>query len=337
MNRVAITGVGVVSPVGIGYDEFSESLVHGVSGLDAWSGSDDPIWVGELAEFSVNDYLIAEKTYLDRCSELALAATKLCLDHAGLESMPAESERSGLVLGTMFGCAGTMAGYTNRVRQRGTRFATPLLFSHAFVNTPASLVSIDFRLKGYHATVTSGARSGSLALQTALVALNAGHSDAILAGGAEALTPELVAAYRDRMPDLADPDDYDPWAGDGLLLGEGAALLLLETASTAAARGADVLAWLSLAAGSHPTALWLSEANGEQATPAAGPATATAGLWGDALGAADALAAAAGVSALHTGTVPPVLAGTLELPARREPVRRQFDEVRLADLVITRP
>lgn len=316
----AVTGIGVVSSVGIGYTEFAESLAQGVSGLDVWSGSPDGPLVGEVVGFDVSEHLVAEKTYLDRCSELALAATKLCLDDAGTRQ-PAAEHQVGLVLGTMFGCAATMAAYTERVRRRGARFATPLLFSHAFANTPASLVSIDFRLRGYHTTVSSGAASGAIALSTALVALALGHAQAVLAGGVEALTPELLAAWRTDLYAADDPDEFDPFACEGTVLGEGAAVLLLERPEAALARGAQPRARIAV---DGPGADLTVVTAGAQAS---GPAVAPEGLYGHALGAAGALAAATAVVALEQQLIPPVRGGDEPLAARREPQARRVEQV----------
>ncbi|MBI2298899.1 MAG: hypothetical protein HYU66_08120 [Armatimonadetes bacterium] len=335
----ALTGIGVVSPIGIGYDDFADSVAQGVAGLAPCSANPS-VLAGEVLGFDVNRYLVAEKTYLDRCSEFALAATKLCLDHAGLERPPADEERAGIVLGTMFGCHVTMLAYTDRVRKRGVRFATPLLFSHAFANTPASLVSIDFRLRGYHATVTSGRSSGTLALQTALVALAAGHADCVLAGGVEALSRELVEAYCEELFAGDDPDEYDPFAEHGLVLGEGAAILLLESIEHAQARGAEVLAVLRCG-GDEPTDARLVSTELAPHHAADEHCAAPSGLYGDSLGAAGALAAAAAVAALRAGVIPPVRGGEGDVYDRREPQGPAPSAVEVADprarLRVSRP
>ncbi len=312
--EAAITGVGVLSSVGLGWSAFSESLRFGVLGLDGWSG-DPQLLVGEITGFTVADYLVAEKTYLDRCTELALAAVKLGWDHAGLAERPVPEDRLGLVIGTMYGCAGTMDAYSARLRQRGPRFATPVLFTHSFVNTPASLAAIDFRIRGHHATITSGSGSGALALVAGLTALAAGHAEAIIAGGVEALCAPLMEAWRARVTALDDPDEYDPFTGT--VLGEGAAVLVLETPDSAERRGAEVLGWLGLA-DSLGQAVALA---GTPATvlPDGRPCFAPQGLYGDCLGASGALAVAAALAAIQHGCLPPVLGGEEPLPDRREP------------------
>jgi 3-oxoacyl-(acyl-carrier-protein) synthase len=116
-----------------------------------------------------------------------------------------------------------------------------------------------------------------------------------------------------------DPDAYDPFAAEGAVLGEGSAFFLLERLNAAKARGAEVRAVLSLDE-SDATALIISPANGGWAVPApAGQACAPKGLYGDALGAAGALATAAGIAGLERAVVPPVRSGREALDDRREP------------------
>lgn len=322
MNPVAVTGIGLVSPLGIGFDEFADSLAAGVTALDA---DEAGILVARVDGFNVADHLVAEKTYLDRTSEFALAAAKLCLDDAGLDAVPADDERRGLVLGTQYGCAGTMETYRERVQQRGMRFATPLLFSHAFANTPASLLAIDFRLRGYHATVTSGAGSGLVALHTALVALALDHADAVLVGASDALDQALIAALAESCLATDDPDAWDPFAADGRALGEGAAMLLLEPLERAEARGAEIRALLTAGAGGDLLLLPNVGLPADPEPPVSSdspqpgvPASAPQALYGDALGAAGALAAAAAVACLRDQIVPPLQYSDADLASRRE-------------------
>jgi 3-oxoacyl-(acyl-carrier-protein) synthase len=245
---------------------------------------------------------------------------KLCVDHAGLQRPPAEPDRSGIALGTRYGCLGTMGIYTDRVKKRGVRFATPLMFTHAFANTPASLLSIDYQLKGYHATLTSGEASGTAALATAAVALQAGHADAMLAGGVEALCQELIEGHRQDLAPVDDPDAYDPWAGDGLLLGEGGAFLLLERQADAEARGATIHALLRYGLGIEAEGSDLVVlSNGQRTAQHATRGCAPSGLYGECFGAAGALATAVAIAGLQQNTLPPVRGGGTSLEERREP------------------
>ncbi len=184
------------------------------------------------------------------------------------------------------------------------------MFSHAFVNTPASLVAIDFGLRGYHVPLVSGAGSGTQALLTAIVGLQCGHADAVIAGGVEALCPTLFEAVAGQMWSGVDPDLYDPLTDDGRVFGEGAAFLLLERLSAAVQRGAQVHGLLATG----------SDAGLVVATgPVAGAASCPAGLYGDCFGASGSLAVAAALAGLANDVVVPVRGGDGDLESRREP------------------
>jgi len=215
---IFITGGGIISPIGIGTEAFREALWSGVGGLRA----------GEVRGFEVHRYLESEKTYLDRASAFTLAACALARREAGFEVHRDAGARAGVVLGTAYGCLETMQAYYERVLERGARFASSLLFSHSYANTPASLAAIEFRLQGYHSTVCSGLNSGAIALGQALDALRDGRAEALFAGGVEALSAPLrrgLSAYLRPPPPAS-----------GIVLGEGAAVFLLETAASTRAQ-----------------------------------------------------------------------------------------------------
>ena len=320
--RVAITGIGVANPIGVGFAEFSDAVTQGISGLGPWSALDEARLVGELVDFKTSDYFIAEKSYLDPATELALAAAKLALDHAGLTAMPAARDRSGIVLNTD-GCHDTLTTYRARAQKRGVRLATPLMFSESLINVPASVVSIDFHLEGYHAT-TCG--DGADALATAIVGLAAGHVDAVLAGAATALPRGEAAKLAPTLLASDDPDDYDPLAGDAFVPGEGACLLLLETEAAATARGAEVYGWLTLG---EPTGSASTFMTPEVDAPADELSSAPCALYGDGP-AAQVFDAAAAVACLQAGMQPPLRGGAEGLDDRREPRAWAATEVVLA-------
>ncbi len=178
----------------------------------------------------VEDYLESEKTYLDRCSEFALAAVHLALEDAQIDREALEHTRFGLCLGTAYGCLDSLMNMTERVQKKGARFASPLIFTHAFANSPTSLAAIEFRIQGPTATFCVGDVSAAAALQYAFDVLRHGRADLILAGGVDVLSASLLAGI-----ELA----------PGLVPGEGACLLALERAEVAEARGATILAELA--------------------------------------------------------------------------------------------
>lgn len=141
---------------------------------------------GVLQDFDLKNYLATPKTYLDRCSALSLAGCALALQDAGLEGQ--FDEQFGFSLGTEYGCVETMRGFEAKLAESGPRAVSPLLFSHSYFNSPASLCVIEWGLKGYHATLC-GADSGWEAVATARDALLLGHATRMLCGAVDAVTP----------------------------------------------------------------------------------------------------------------------------------------------------
>lgn len=215
---VFVTGLGIVSSIGIGRERFFAGL------------RDDGSRTGSIENFRIEDYLDSEKTYLDRCSAFALAACALALKDSEQptvsgDQLPDTTHRSptGICLGTACGCLHTMEDFFRRVLDKGPRFANSLLFSHSYANSPTSLAAIEFGLSGYHSTVTAGSLSGVLALMQAVDAIRLGYADRMLAGGVDVISDPLTRVWTElhcnRVP------------------GEGAAFFLLENENSFRQRG----------------------------------------------------------------------------------------------------
>lgn len=224
MNEVLVTGIGPVSSIGIGRAAWQEGLCAGQSGIVPLSLFAGEHPAAEVRELHLEAILPSIKTYLDRAAEFTLAAAQLALTDAGLAPEDWSRWQAGVVLGSEYGCLGTMQTYTAALQAKGPRLANPLLFSHMYVNTPTSLVAIEFGLGGHHGTFT-GPDAGRQALEGACEALQLGRAELILAIGVEAISEPLYRAL----------------AAEGTLgddaIGEGACALVLETADHAARRG----------------------------------------------------------------------------------------------------
>ncbi|MHB9134444.1 MAG: beta-ketoacyl synthase N-terminal-like domain-containing protein [Armatimonadota bacterium] len=225
MREVVVTGCGPVSAIGVGRAAWLRGIAEGRSGIGSLSlfAAEHP--TAEVRDFVLADILPNIKTYLDRASEFTLAAGYLALQDAGLAPEHYERWRAGVVLGTEYGCLGTMQRFTATLQQKGARLANPLLFSHMYVNTPTSLTAIEFNLGGHNGTF-AGAGAGQQALDGALEAMQLGRADLLLAIGVDAISEPL---YHALIAENALGDDA---------LGEGACALVLETAEHAAQRGA---------------------------------------------------------------------------------------------------
>jgi hypothetical protein len=206
-QKVVLTGVGAITALG-------DVTLHGASTLSRPSGENF-----EIANFALENYLTSKKTYLDRCSALALAGSALALRDAQIES-PVNDERFGITLGTHFGCLETMKDFWDNAVQKGARLANPILFSHSYVNSPISLCAIEFGLKGYHSTHCAHEYSGLEAVRAAFDAIRLGHADAMLCGGVEAVTPARTLCTGDERS------------------GEATVFFVFENSVRAAARGA---------------------------------------------------------------------------------------------------
>jgi 3-oxoacyl-(acyl-carrier-protein) synthase len=230
-DPIVITGIGILSPLGIGMEETIAALREGDSALLPCARFQPPEGVsplaGEVPGFQMDAFGVSPKTYLDRTSELLLAAAGQALQHAGLADTASRSpERTGLQVGTAWGCLDTQSAFFADYVQKGPRLVKPLLFPHAYFNTAISLVAIEWSLRGPHQAFASGRAASGQALVEACDLLRDGLADVMLAGGCEALGPTRFRAL----------------AASGLAPGEAGVMLVLERRSHAATRGAPVLA-----------------------------------------------------------------------------------------------
>lgn len=257
-RRVAITGVGVVSPLGHSLSDFHQSLLAGRSGIDILP-QDFLIAPGQQVAARILDWNPApvlkegEAANLDRGTQFALVAANQAIAMSGVDLAACDRERIGVSWGTGMGGAHTLdAGY-RQVYQKGDMRLRPLSVVMGMNNAAASNVAVRFGLKGPFANYATACSSSAMALGEAMRTILSGRADAAVAGGSEALlTPGTIAAWQ-ALRTLAAPDKDDPTAScrpfdrkrTGLVLGEGAAVFMLEEESQARARGAKILAFLT--------------------------------------------------------------------------------------------
>jgi 3-oxoacyl-[acyl-carrier-protein] synthase II len=251
LRRVAVTGMGVVSPVGTGKSSFFDALLSGKSGI---SPVDIPHHerlkvrvAGQIKDF-VPDVEKKRLGQLDRFSQFALAAAREAWSEAGISEFNAES--SGVYFGTSIGGAGTLeAGYAN-LFQKNINRVHPLSVVAAMPNAAAANIALDYGLTGPCLTYSVACASSSVAIGEACRAIQCGAITIALAGGAEALLTFGVMKSWEALMALA-PGDAEhpetscrPFAHDrtGLVLGEGAGALVLEDMEHAKKRGARIVA-----------------------------------------------------------------------------------------------
>jgi 3-oxoacyl-[acyl-carrier-protein] synthase II len=256
-RRVAVTGLGVVAPLGNSVEEFWNSLLAGRSGVHRLppsisQGLRSPI--GATAAFDGKNHFEPPRLrLLDRVSQLALVAARQAIVDSRLDLAAEPRERCGVFVGTgMGGAETTEEGYHTLYAERSERIK-PYSVLNAMANAPAAWIGIDYGLFGPMLTYSTACSSGAVALGEAARRIKHGEVDVMLAGGAEA--PLVVGVLRawDAMRTLANEDAHDPSAScrpfaatrTGLVLGEGAAFAVLEDWDHARARGANVHAELA--------------------------------------------------------------------------------------------
>lgn len=253
-DRIVITGMGTVNPLGLNVKESWGNLIAGVSGVAPITLFDSsPLQVhiaAEVKRFKSEDYMDAkEARRRDRFEQFAIAAAKEALADSGLEITAANAGRIGVIISSAIGGLQSLQEATITNHTEGPRRVSPFLIPMLMANGGAGMTAIEFGIKGPCFSVASACASGSDGIGTALMMLRTGMIDAALTGASEAtITSTGVAAF-DRVGAMSrhndnysmTPQPFDK-NRDGLVMGEGSAVLVLERESDAKARGANIYA-----------------------------------------------------------------------------------------------
>ncbi|MFD5890561.1 beta-ketoacyl-ACP synthase II [Streptomyces sp. NPDC060334] len=251
-----MTGVGPVTPVGIGRHEFWASLVAGRSGIGHLtrfdsSGLDSRI-AGQVEDFEFSAFLDPQRARkAERFTHLAFEASRLALDDANLHVEDVEPGRVGVVIGCAYGGISRIETEVAKLLAKGPRAVSPQISFTCAATAAAAFVSMEFGLTGPTECIASGCASGAHAVNRGSDLITSGKADVVLAGGTDApVTPLCMAAFcsaralsrRNDVPTAASrPFDR---TRDGFVFSEGAVVLMLEELGCALARGAPVLAEL---------------------------------------------------------------------------------------------
>src|SRR5580693_7068034 len=243
-DAIVVTGVGAVTPLGVGARTLHERWCAGECGIADGEGA--------CTDFDAGDFLSAkEARRADRFTQLAIAACDEALADAGwarergrgADELPYDRERVGCVLGTGIGGIRTLVDGQDTLRERGAQFVSPLSVPLMMSNAGAGALSMRHGLRGPSFAVSSACASGAHAIGSALRMLQSGEADAAVAGGSEAgLTPLARAAFGalDALSQTGVSRPFDA-RRDGFVMGEGAAVIVLERERAARARGARVI------------------------------------------------------------------------------------------------
>lgn len=254
MRRVVVTGVGMVSPCGADTDSTWEALTAGRSGIapiEGFDASDHPSKIaGECRDFDPLKYI--EKKRLRegaRFIHMAIAASQMAVDAAGFEPSDEEKERVGTYFGVGLCGLELIEEQHQRLRERGPRRISPYFIPATISNLAPGQISMRFGFKGANYTTTSACSSGAHAIGEAFRAIQYGHLDAAVAGGAEGCVTALGVAGFTAMRALSTRNDEPQRASrpfdkgrDGFVMAEGAAALILEEREAAKKRGVPILA-----------------------------------------------------------------------------------------------
>jgi 3-oxoacyl-[acyl-carrier-protein] synthase II len=242
MNReIVVTGVGAVTPLGVGSRTLYERWRAGVSGI-----ADG---VGAATEFEPTEYLtIKEARRSDRFAQFAMVASDEALAEAGWkDEIPYDVDRVATLIGTGIGGIGTLEANHKKLLDQGPKAVSPLSIPLLMGNAASAAVSMRHGLRGQSFATLSACAAGAHAIGTAARMIQMGDADAVVTGGSEAaLTPLATAAFGalDALSDKGISRPFDAQR-DGFVMGEGAAVLVLEDGERARARGANILARLA--------------------------------------------------------------------------------------------
>lgn len=250
MNRVVVTGIGVVSPVGIGKEQYWESLVNGVCGIGPITRFDTEghkaKLAGEVRGFQPENFM-EKKDYrrADLYCQFAVAASRLALEDAKA-SFDTDADQAGVYIGSGIGGILTLENEHTKLMEKGPSKVSPFFIPMMIPNMAAGVVSMVFGLRGASLCPVSACASGAHAIGEAFLALRHGILSSCLAGGAEAgITPLALAGFSN-MTALSGASDpalgllpFDARRA-GFIMGEGAGVLFLETLERAQARGARI-------------------------------------------------------------------------------------------------
>jgi len=252
MRRVAVTGLGAVTPIGNDAKATWEAAVAGRSGID-WIRSFDPTGLPVRIAAEVKDFDATqvaspkEVRKLERNVLLALGAGREAMGDAGLNGF--DPARVGVVFGTAIGGVNGILEQEQILRERGPDRVSPNFLPNVLVDSASGQLAISLGVKGLNYAVVSACATGSHAIGEAAEIIKRGDADAVLAGGAEACMHPLILAGFTAMRGLVAEDEDPPRASRpfdatraGFVMGEGACVLVLEDLDAARARGARVYA-----------------------------------------------------------------------------------------------
>lgn len=243
---IAITGIGIVSPLGIGREPFWQALLAGNSALSASNGTAPP--TARIQGFDWREWVQSPNARrMDELSRCVIAASRMAQSDAGLQGGDVEGDRLGIVLGSAYGNLTGTVEFLTKLFTKGPALASPMLFPTLVLNAPASQAAMEFGATGSNLTVSQLEVSGEHAIALGCDLIRRGRADVVVAGGADEISDILHRVFS-RMSALAGQRGGRVWSSpydrnrSGVLLGEGVAMVVLESPDHARRRGASCIA-----------------------------------------------------------------------------------------------
>ncbi|MCL0052964.1 beta-ketoacyl-ACP synthase II [Dehalococcoidales bacterium] len=273
-NRVVVTGIGILCPLGLNAATTWEALIAGKSGIDYITLFDaEPFetkFAGEVKGFEPTDYINRKDARrMDRFAQLAVAASLQAVEQAGIQINSTNQDNIAIVVGSGIGGLTTLFEQTRVLLEKGPDRISPFLVPMMIADIAAAQISITLGVKGLNLCTTSACSSSSDAIGVAYELIKRGDAQLAIAGGSEAIINPLgISAFnalkaistRNDEPHLASrPFDAER---DGFVIGEGACILILESLTHAQKRGANILAEI-LAYGASGDAYHVTQPDGD--------------------------------------------------------------------------
>lgn len=253
-NRVVITGLGPVTPVGIGKNNFWQSLIQGKCGIDRISYFDTEEYptkiAAEVKDFDYTNYISAkEANRMDKSTQFSIVAAMLALEDSKLKITEKDSYSAGVIIGSGIGGIGTFEKQHKILLEKGPGRVSPFFVPMMISNISAGEIAIKIGAKGPNGVITTACASSTHALGMAFKLLQHGDAQIIISGGTEAAISPMALAGFCKMRALSTQNDHPRNASkpfdkerDGFIMGEGAGILILETLQHAKERNANIYA-----------------------------------------------------------------------------------------------
>jgi 3-oxoacyl-[acyl-carrier-protein] synthase II len=253
-RRVAITGLGIISPLGIGIEKNWEAVSHGKSGIAPITRFDTTDFAskiaGEVKDFNPEDFIDKkELKKMDTFLHYSLAAGKMAIEDSGLVIDDENAERVGVLVGSGLGGLMTIEKYHSILLEKGPKKISPFFIPMLIVNLAPGHISMHFGCKGPNSSIVTACATGNHSIGEASRIIQRGDADAMIAGGVEATVTPLAVGGFCAMKALSTKNDEPEKASrpfekdrDGFVMAEGAGILVLEEMEKAKKRGAKIYA-----------------------------------------------------------------------------------------------